>query len=417
MSKGAEEEERKLRECMLCHSKAHWRRMQAIFLDMTDQDAAARAGTAAEKQDVRTGRQYGNYVYKCIPCVAKEENCTINDAARLIKQPRREQDLERAKAYTAAKDHVLQVWKFLEVVASDDEESSDTAKSSLELAVSTESARPPERPASDGDWTMVDKNNKIGPKRSKRQLKKEMRKMAHMQITKVADIFSPIFHLLALKETDEKAAVEAAKKFQEWLSRSSRPDADKDLEEGDALEEDFEEKLAVQRSFLSCEDPAAMRRAADYSDEWFSSPKGGFRVYYFCVAGGSAYPCLTLTLSDEWDRLHAAAEAAGQRWYCPVCKTRYKTKFGVLCEMFGSDPKIAYYAKAEFPPGSLRDVKFMAIEERFQNCVTPEELLAALPKVSPRAVGTVFQPAGPRGAFRIMKSTWETLPKLEWFQL
>ena len=93
MSKEAEEEERKLRECMLCHSKAYWRRMLAFFLDMTDQEAAERAGTAAEKPDVRTGRQYGMYVYKCIPCVAKEENCSINDAARLIKRPRREQDL------------------------------------------------------------------------------------------------------------------------------------------------------------------------------------------------------------------------------------------------------------------------------------------------------------------------------------
>ena len=109
MSKGADEEERKLRECMLCHSKAHWRRMQAIFLDMTDTEAAARAGTAAEKQDVRSGRQYGSYMYKCIPCVAKEENCTINDAARLIKQLRRQRDLERAKQYVAAKDHVLQI--------------------------------------------------------------------------------------------------------------------------------------------------------------------------------------------------------------------------------------------------------------------------------------------------------------------
>ena len=59
VSKGAEEEERKLRECMLCHTKGHWRRMQAIFIDMTDTEAAARAGTAAEKHDVRSGRQYG----------------------------------------------------------------------------------------------------------------------------------------------------------------------------------------------------------------------------------------------------------------------------------------------------------------------------------------------------------------------
>ena len=417
MSKGAEEEERKLRECMLCHTKGHWRRMQAIFIDMTDTEAAARAGTAAEKHDVRSGRQYGNYMYKCIPCVAREENCTVNDAARLVKQPRRQRDLERAKQYVAAKEHVMQIWKFLEVVVSDDEDSCDTAMSSLRLTAPTDDPRPPERPASEGDWTMVDKSNKIGPKKSKRQLKKEKRKMAHMQITKVADIFSPIFHLLALKESDEKAAAEAAGKFQAWLSKRASPDDEEDMEEGDALEVDFEEKLGVQRSFLSCEDPAAMRRAADYSDEWFHGATGGFRVYYFCEAGGAVHQCLTLTLSDQWDRLHEQPDATGQRWYCPICGTRYKTKFGVLCEMLTKETNIAYYAKAEFPPGTLRDVKCMAIEENFRNCVTPEELLKALPRVSPRAIGTVFRPAGPPGAFRITKSTWESLPKLEWFQL
>ena len=92
MSKGAEEEERKLRECMLRQAKAHWWRMQATFLDMTDREAAARAGTAAEKGDVRSGRQYGHYVYKCVTCVAKEANCSIDDAARMIKQPRREKN-------------------------------------------------------------------------------------------------------------------------------------------------------------------------------------------------------------------------------------------------------------------------------------------------------------------------------------
>ena len=340
MSKGSEEEERKLRECMLCQAKAHWRRMQATFLDMADQEAAGRAGTAAEKEDVRTGRQYGHYVYKCVTCVAKEANCSIDDAARMIKQPRREKDLARAREYTAAKNHVLAVRKFLEVRGLDDDESSDSAQSSGAMAVSTESVRL-SKSASEGDWNLVDMDNKAGQKKSKRQLKKEMRKLAHMQISKVADIFSPILHLLTLKETDQKAAVDAAQRFQEWLSKSNRLALDEDLEEGDILEEDFEEKLAVQRSFQSCEDPAAMRRAADYSDEWFRTTKGGFRVYYFCAAGGAVYPCFTLTLSDMWDRLHAAMDATSQRWYCPACKTRYKTKYGVLCEMFGSDPSIA----------------------------------------------------------------------------
>ena len=81
--------------------------------------------------------------------------------------------------------------------------------------------------------------------------------MAHMQITKVADIFSPIFHLLALKESDEKAAAEAAGKFQAWLSKRASPADEEDMEEGDALEVDFEEKLGVHypaRTRQQCEE-------------------------------------------------------------------------------------------------------------------------------------------------------------------
>ena len=121
MSKVAEEDEQKLRECMVCKGKALWRRMKAILQDMTDPIAAKRAGTAAEKEDVLSGRQYGRYVYKCVECVAKEEECSITDAARKIKQPRRERDLERAREYAIAKNQVLEVWKFLAVDLHDDD--------------------------------------------------------------------------------------------------------------------------------------------------------------------------------------------------------------------------------------------------------------------------------------------------------
>ena len=145
MSKGAEEEEQKLRECMVCKRKAHWRRMKAILQDMTDPKAAKRTGTAAEKDDVLSGRQYGRYVYKCVTCVAKEEGCSITDAARKIKQPRRERDLVRAREDTAAKNHVLEVWKFLAVDAPDDDGSFVAPTEDTEdgdSAVSTESVRP-----------------------------------------------------------------------------------------------------------------------------------------------------------------------------------------------------------------------------------------------------------------------------------
>ena len=109
----------------------------------------------------------------------------------------------------------------LEVCGLDDGESSDSAQSLGAMTVSTESVRL-SKSASEGDWNLVDIDNKAKQKKSKRQLKKEMRKWTRMQITKVADIFSPILHLLTLKETDQKAAVDAAQRFQEWLSKSNR---------------------------------------------------------------------------------------------------------------------------------------------------------------------------------------------------
>ena len=170
MSKGAEEEEQKLRECLVCKAKAHWKRMKAILQDMTDPIAAKRAGTAAEKDDVLSGRQYGRYVYKCVECVAKEEGCSVTDAAHKIKQARRERDLERAREYAVAKNQVLEVWKFLAVDLHDDDEtlvaptenaeegdsvkSTDSAhpqscqdgSSSGDPSVSTESVRPSRLP-------------------------------------------------------------------------------------------------------------------------------------------------------------------------------------------------------------------------------------------------------------------------------
>ena len=239
-----------------------------------------------------------------------------------------------------------------------------------------------------------------------------------MRVTKVKDIFAPIMHLLALKEVDEKAALSAAERFQKWMNnKSNNSDLEVDLKMGDDLEMIVEETMGVERSFLNHDDPAAMRRAADYSDQWFKHSTGAFNVYYICKAGHADWPCNTLILSDKWDRLHADPEAAKQRWYCPICNTRYRTKFGVLTEIIDLSKASAYYALAEFPPDGLKDVKMMAIEEKFKTCSTPQELLAALPKIVPWKFGTLLRPAGPEGAWHIDMKQLEGLPHLEWFQL
>ena len=383
--------------------------MRATYVDKSSEAVCSRRDTLAEREDVRAGRQFGEYIYHCVECVAKENNVTAKEAIRLIKQPRREKDFVRVEKYKDAKAHIQEVWKFLAIEASEESEEAQSATSTMDL--SSESS-------AGGGGLVSPESGRPDPSKSKKQIKKETRRVIHMRVTKVKDIFAPIMHLLALKEKDEVAAVSAAERFQKWLSnKNNKNDLEADLKMGDELEMIVEETMGKQRSFLDHADPAAMRRAADYSDQWFKHDTGAFNVYYICKAGGTDYPCNTLILSDDWDRLHAEPDAVKQRWYCPVCHTRYKTKFGVLTEILDVPKASAYYALAEFPPDGLKDVKMMAIEEKFKHCSTPQELLASLPKIVPWKFGTLLHPAGPKGAWHIDMKQLEGLAHLSWYQL
>ena len=83
-------------------------------------------------------------------------------------------------------------------------------------------------------------------------------------------VFKPMAYILALKHQDMQAAAKAADKLQKWLKGASdNEDDEKDAEEGDDLEIIFEETLYKERAFASHANAPAMRRAADYSDQWF----------------------------------------------------------------------------------------------------------------------------------------------------
>ena len=167
----------------------------------------------------------------------------------------------------------------------------------------------------------------------------------------------------------------------------------------------FEDKGKDQKRFQA---------AADHSDQWFETKNTAFRVFYVCKAGGKGNECFTLTLADEWDKLHDDPLATGQRWYC-TCGAKYKTKYGVLTELVIG--KSAYYAMAEFPPQSLCDAKFMAIQEKFKRVSTAEELLASSPQITPSAIGSVLTPTMKFGSYKINKAMFADLPSFNWFQL
>ena len=155
---------------------------------------------------------------------------------------------------------------------------------------------------------------------TKRQAKKALRKaamskVATIQAASMKSIFSPIAHIMALKEQDMDEAVRAARKLQKFLNGEAHLDDEVDAEEGDKLEVDFEEKFYKQRAFADHPEADKMRAIADYSDKWFDikQARGSFNVYYVCKAGAVLWECNTVITATEWERLHDDVTASKQR--------------------------------------------------------------------------------------------------------
>ena len=103
-----------MRQCKKCGETDHWRRMEAHNeTKYKIKGAAGRAGTSAEKDDVKRGIQYGKYMYTCIECVCKRDGVEPDVARRRIKQPRTKKGVERCFAFQNALNHIEETWKFL----------------------------------------------------------------------------------------------------------------------------------------------------------------------------------------------------------------------------------------------------------------------------------------------------------------
>ena len=228
----------------------------------------------------------------------------------------------------------------------------------------------------------------------------------------------------------DKASAKA-KKYMEWLTMPPEERGEQTLAEflrdegeGEEVLCDMTEAYWKRQAFAKSEDPGAMQRTADYADEWFAEAGRRFRTYYVCRAGfGSEGPCNTAVLSTLWDTRFQEPDAVKQRWYCPRCGARYKTTFGMLCEIVqprlanGCESAVAMYMLAPFPPNQLQDAKFMAVEQRFAEAnPTPRQLLDAIPTAIPMDRGEVLPPRpGLRGCYALQA---DRLPKeqLDWNQ-
>lgn len=137
-------------------------------------------------------------------------------------------------------------------------------------------------------------------------------------------------------------------------------------------------------------DQAKMVRAAEYTDKWFTTEGRDFRAHYMCLAGGAGTECGTMTRRDVWMRPRHDMLAKRQRFVCPVCRARYRTRFGVMCKLILK--RTSTYTLADLPSSGLGDAKAMATQARCRNVRTGEELLAAIPRARPLDAGVYLTP-------------------------
>ena len=212
-----------------------------------------------------------------------------------------------------------------------------------------------------------------------------------------------MMQIIHLKATQTERAADAAERLQKSLQGEMNED------EWDRIEDEL---IAAENfmAFENYDNPAEMRAAADYADEWFQLGGIALRVYYVCMAGPARDPCCTLILSKQWDTLHDDHMAPGQRWYCS-CGARYMPKFGVVCEIVVG-PNDVRYCRAECPDYDMKD-QFYFLD------MSPQELCDAFPGCKPMNRGVFLQkiPTNP-GHYHFDRNMFEDLgPMMKWHDI
>ena len=97
--------------------------------------------------------------------------------------------------------------------------------------------------------------------------------------------------------------------------------------------------------------------------------------------------------SKRWRRKHSDPLATGQKWYCNVCGTTYKTRYGMLVEVHLSNGAV-FWIRGEFAD-EYNDIKHMAAAERHAEARTPMELYHAIQEITPFMGDGFLRPARP----------------------
>ncbi len=168
-------------------------------------------------------KQYGDYTYVCVMCVALRDELTMPEAARAIKQPRTQKGMDRCKKFEFAKLTVQSDFTFLYINLGDDAASTacpdDEASSVSDMAWSCSDATEASSvsdTASVGGSASSESGMAGPPALSNKKKKQEIRNRAVIKSATMTAFVKPMADILFLKNTDMEAALKAAAKLQNW---------------------------------------------------------------------------------------------------------------------------------------------------------------------------------------------------------
>ena len=252
-------------------------------------------------------------------------------------------------------------------------------------------------------FPMLDTNKKVKP--------------VTLELMKV--IFAELVDVIALKCAHVH---DLSNKFAEWEDKCRELGACSDPVRAKVLL--YELKDVQDRDVLLAfqgESQDAFQLASSYSDEWACKRTAAgvalywFRMWYTCLAGGAAWPCLHLMCSKSWLTHFEDPLAPKQRWLCPQCGARQRAKWGVVCEVALPVGKV--FCKAAVPGEHEIDMRALH-HERTIRPTSPKALYDAVPVCTPTTGAIIVPVDEARGIFRVQdKQTFDAMPTFSWGQI
>jgi hypothetical protein len=311
----------------------------------------------------------------CIPCVAKEDGITEEDAKLQVLAGPMEHKSKRAHQYKLA----------------------------------CESKRE-EFEAMPGD----------GPSR------KERRKLT---LASMKELFQPLAEFIIRKHSAMTLVVKDVKRHEELVRELAKC---KSITQEQAILDEME-NLEVDDKFLAFESKGPEQQhdfilASSYSDEWTEIKNGkgqvvgGICSWYVCRArtawddAKGHVACNAVTPSKDWDRKFEDLLASKRRW-CSHCAARYNASWGQLVELkrVNANGELErFYMKADVPTWDAEDVRAM-YHEATMDPSSPMELYNNVKRVVP-TVSNLIVASGSHHKI-CNNETWDSLPLFKWSEI